>query len=344
MSIEEVAARAGVSIATVSRAFARPERVNDETRQRVLTAAAALSYRPQSRTRTHIAEDKTLGLFVPDIANPFFAPFIKAVEVQARLQGYAVMIVDSDEHAGDEMALVETMAARVDGLILMSPRMKDEELLEICGSNPTVVLFRHTDGLPNSVLASDDGLNQAMQQLYTLGHRRVVYLAGPPTTYTNKMRIQALQAAAADLGVELIELGPFEPHYEEGVRAADLVCAIGASTVIAYNDLIALGLISQLGARGIHVGREISVIGIDDSWLAKMSHPPLTTVNVPVEESGRTAVRMVIDAQTAPPDAPAKVITLPTRLVIRASLGPAQTTDADRPGNTRTRSTARQSG
>ena len=323
VGIDEVAAEAGVSRATVSRAFARPERVQEATRRRVLAAAAALNYRPQTRTRASQSVKRTLGLFVPDIANPFFAPFIKAVELKARQHGYAVMIADSDEHSGDEVALVEAMAARVDGLILMSPRMTDVELRTICAAHQTVVLYRYIDGVQNAVLVNDDGLTQAMQQLHALGHRRVVYLAGPPRAYTNTVRHNVLHAAAAKLDVELIELGPFEPRYEEGARATDLVCAVRATTIIAYNDLIALGLVAQLAARNIVAGRDISVIGIDDSWLARISSPPLTTVHVPVEETGRLAVQMLLDMPSDPSEmVEDRIITLPTRLIIRASLGP----------------------
>jgi DNA-binding LacI/PurR family transcriptional regulator len=92
-----------------------------------------------------------------------------------------------------------------------------------------------------------------VQQSHALGHRRIAYLAGPARAYTNTVRHDVLHAAAPTMDVEPVELGPFEPRYEKGARAADLVCAIGATTVIAYNDLIALGLVGQLTARGISV-------------------------------------------------------------------------------------------
>lgn len=325
-TIRKVAARAGVSPSTVSRVFGRPEIVAQAARQRVLAAAHELGYQPNPVARSlALGRTGNLGLVVPDIANPFFGPVIKAVQREAQRHGMALFVADSDEHVNDERTQARAMAKQVDGLILASPREPQGQLREILRTTPVVVINRRIDGVPAVLTSPDEGLTQAVDHLVALGHTDALYLAGPQHAYSNGVRRQALQRACRDRHVVLHELGPFEPHFEPGLRAADQVLAGGTQAVIAYNDQIALGLMARLSARGCRVGSDVSVIGIDDAWLARLAHPPLTTVRVPAAAAGTAAVRLLIELTGGGgiPDVP---VELRTELIVRSSTGPRRRT------------------
>jgi DNA-binding LacI/PurR family transcriptional regulator len=317
-TISDVAAAAGVSRSTVSRVFVQPQLVADDARKRVLAAAEALGYEPNPVARSlRRGHTGNLGLVVPDIANPFFPPLIKSVQRQARRHRMALFVADSDEHVDDELGLVRAMAKQVDGLILASPRVAEEDLRQLLQNTPTVVVNRRLEGVPAVITTAQQGLTQAIEHLVALGHLRVVYLAGPRNSYSNQQRRRALGDACRVHGVELTELGPFEPHYESGMRAGDLVLAQRASAVVAYNDQVALGLMARLAERGCRVGPDLSVIGIDDTWLARMASPALTTVRVPADAAGAAAVRLMVDLLGGSiVDTP---VELPTELIVRSS-------------------------
>jgi DNA-binding LacI/PurR family transcriptional regulator len=318
-TISDVAARAGVSRSTVSRVFLQPQVVAEDARRRVLAAAETLGYEPSPVARS-LRRGRTgnLGLVVPDIANPFFPPLIKAVQRQARRHQMALFVADSDEHADDELALVRAMAKQVDGLILASPRVAEADLRALIEGTPTVVINRRLEGIPAVVTTPEQGMTQAVEHLAALGHGEIVYLSGPELAYSNQQRRQALENACRLHGLRLSELGPFEPHFESGVRAGDLVLAQAASAVVAYNDQIALGLLARLSERGTRVGQDVSVIGIDDTWLARMASPALTTVRVPAGAAGAAAVRLMVDVLSGGP-VDGAAVELATELIVRSS-------------------------
>jgi DNA-binding LacI/PurR family transcriptional regulator len=330
-TIRTVAAHAGVSPATVSRVFLRPEIVAQDARRRVLAAAETLGYQPNPVARSlRSGRTGNLGLVVPDIANPFFAPVIKAVQRQARRHDMALFVADSDEHVDDELALARAMAKQVDGLILASPRVAENHLREILQGTPVVVINRRLDGIPAVLTPPDEGLTQAVDHLIALGHREVVYLEGPREAYSDAQRRRALQSACLQRDIPLAELGPFAPHYESGVRAADLVLAHGTSAVIAYNDQVALGLMARLTERGCRVGPDVSVVGIDDTWIAQLANPPLTTVRVPADAAGAAAVRLLLDL-AAGRDVAGAPVELATELIVRSSTAVPQRLAATTP-------------
>jgi LacI family transcriptional regulator len=323
-TIADVAARAGVSKATVSRVFSRPDVVRPETRDRVLETARALSFVP-SRVARSLAIGRTgsIGLFVPDIANPYFAPVIKAVQREARRRDMIVFTADSDEYDEDEYGLAGTMAQQADGLLLFSPRMPDEAILELADRLPLVVVNREIPGVPAVIIPSDDGMDQAVEHLVALGHHRVAYISGPAGTYSNRARRAAVRSAARRFDVQLTELGPFEPFFNAGVRAGDLLIASDATAGIAYNDLMALGVVQRLTERGVKVGRDISVVGFDDIWLAPITQPALTTVHAPAPEAATSALRWLLELIDEPATRERSTIRMACELIVRASTGPA---------------------
>jgi DNA-binding LacI/PurR family transcriptional regulator len=326
-TIRDVARAAGVSQATVSRALSMPELVRPDTRARVEEAARRLGYRPNRAARGLITgRTGNLGLIVPDLANPFFASVVKGVQAAALAADYSVFIADTDEEAGAEADLLRALAKQVDGIILCSPRAPDEDLAGV-GEDTTVVLMNRRAGERASVTVDNaDGMRQALEHLAALGHRRVAYAAGPRTSWSNGQRERGLRQAADAGEVDLVHLGHFPPQFEGGVAAADLAVASGATAVIAYNDLVALGLLSRLGARGIAVPEALSVVGCDGIAMSAMSHPALTTVSVPKRSAGRATVGLLLsmldsDGAAGPP----AHRELPTQLIVRDTTGVAPT-------------------
>ncbi|MDT7697856.1 MAG: LacI family transcriptional regulator, repressor for deo operon, udp, cdd, tsx, nupC, and nupG [Pseudonocardiales bacterium] len=322
MSIRAVAARAGVSPATVSRVFTQPDAVALETRRRVLAVADELHYTPHPVARS-LARGCTgnLGIVVPDIANSFSAVVTKAVQQEAARDGYALFVSGSDELARDEEQWARAMSPQVDGLMLVSPLMSDDALRAL-GPTPLVLSNRLLDALPSVVTDATEAVGHAVEHLAALGHREIVYLAGPEG-FANTMRVRGYDGACRRLGLRPRRLGPFNARFSDGVRAADLVLATPATAVVAYNDEVAVGVLNRLVDRGLRVPDDLSVVGVDDTSLAEMVTPRLTTVRLPAAESGRAAVRMLLDviAGRPGPDGP---LLLQAELIVRSSTGPVR--------------------
>ncbi|MGB4135068.1 MAG: LacI family DNA-binding transcriptional regulator [Microbacterium sp.] len=322
VTLSDIAQRVGVSASTVSRALSDPDRVNTATRTRVLAVAQELGYTPLGDASSPAPSARTIGLIVPDIVNPFFPPVIKAVQARAMARGYSVLIADIDEHPSDELRRARQLVDQVEGLIVVSARTPEAHMGDLIALQPLVLVNRHHDQVASVSIEDSSGIVEAVQHLAALGHRTIGYLNGPRRSWSNQQRQAAVQVAAADAGVDLVEFGPFEPQIQAGVRAADLVWASPVTAVIAYDDLIALGVMMRLNERGIKVGEDFSIIGIDDSPMSGMAYPTLTSIHVPGVEAGMTAVDMLLDVIETQEHASGQT-KLETRLVVRASTAPA---------------------
>ncbi|MBP2478738.1 LacI family transcriptional regulator [Crossiella equi] len=324
-TIRDVARQAQVSVATVSRALSSPNLVREQTRERVLSAAAALGYQPNRAARGLITgRTGNLGIVVPDLDNPFFTGVLKAVQHAAGQADHSVFVADSDEDPVVEEKLVRTMAQQVDGLIVCAPGLPDEPLLKVAASTRLVLVNRELPGTPAALMNAGDGIRQLVEHLAGLGHRRVAFLSGPDTSWSNQQRRQGLRSSAPEHGLEVVELGPFPPRYEGGVAAADLLLAQqGITATIAYNDVMALGVLARLREHGVRVPEDMSLTGYDDLVFAGLCQPALTTVAMPVALAGRLAVEMLLNPPEADeaPDQPRREW-LPTRLVERATTAP----------------------
>ncbi|MFI1093683.1 LacI family DNA-binding transcriptional regulator [Streptomyces sp. NPDC020917] len=322
VTIREVASAAGVSVSTVSRAFISPDQVQAATRQRIMEAAAKLGYAPNPAARSlRGAGTNSLGLIIPDIANPFFPPIVKAMQARARRQGYTVLVADSDEREADELETIAAVSKKVDGLILWASTLGEERLRELNSQMPLVLVNRHVPGIPELHISLEAGIHQAAEHLRAYGHRRCVFVNASRAELS---RGKSIQESFEALDLSLVELGPYEPRFETGVHAATLVAAHGATAVVAHNDLVALGVLHQLAKLGISVPDQVSVIGIDDTLLASVSTPSLSTIRIDPEELARQAGDLLIDTIAGKGGGgPVSLVEVGSRLVPRASTGPA---------------------
>ncbi|MFY1682292.1 LacI family DNA-binding transcriptional regulator [Micromonospora sp. WMMD730] len=343
-TIRDVARASGVHISTVSRTFSAPHLVNPETRGRVLACAEDLGYRPNRAARALITgRTHNIGLIIADIANPFFPPLIKAAEGQARHRDYHVFVADTNEDPAAEEELVHALAKQVDGVLLCSPRMSNGLIEQVSREVPVVVINRQVTGLPCVMMDVGQGARAAIEHLLGLGHRRIALLGGPRGSWTHQQMRRAAGAAARSGGAELTVLGPNPPTETGGGELAARVRDSGVTAVLAYNDLMAIGLIEGLDQLGIRVPQDVSVVGVDDIALSRLTRPKLTTVATPTAAAGRTAVDMLLQHDSDPrPRGGGRAaavgdrrttaqVMLQTELVIRDSTGPVP--GRSRPGS-----------
>ncbi|MEL7977783.1 LacI family DNA-binding transcriptional regulator [Isoptericola sp. F-RaC21] len=319
VTIRDVARHAGVSPSTASRAFTLSGPVDPETHARVLAVAEELGYR-RNRWASSLrgGATKKLAMIVPDLTNPFFADLVRGAQARAHELGYLVLVTDTDDDPRAESEMLASLADRVDGSLLCTPRTPDDQLGRLTSRGPTVLLHRTSDDVPYVISDVAQGVRLAVDNLVALGHRDIAYLDGPPESWSAGLRRTAIAALDLPDGVAVRTVGQVPARFEGGVAGGDLVVASGATAVLAFNDVVALGLLHRLVARGVRVPDDLSVVGYDDVPSAAMATPGLTTVAQPLVASARTGVDMLVDLVEGRPVGDAAVV-LPTHLVVRSS-------------------------
>ncbi len=324
-TIADVAARAGVSAATVSRVMNGTRAVDQEMTERVRAAAVELDYSPSPLARSLVlGRTNTVAVVVPDLGNPTFHGVLRGLSHAAAGNGYHVLVADSAESVTAELALAQQTRRRCDGVVLVAPRMAEDDLARLLRTlQPLVVVNREPVGEHASPVVTADyrlGLTDLLELLYADGHRSLVYLAGAAQSASNTRRLAALEdfgAAHADLTVQIRPCGV---NFADGYDAAAGLVAAGVTGVLAFNDLVAMGLISALGEVGVAVPGAMSVVGFDDIPFARYVTPPLTTAAVPVTELGELAWQGMWDLLSGGP--PRRTVVLSPQVVRRGSTGP----------------------
>jgi LacI family transcriptional regulator len=330
-TIADVAARAGVSTATVSRVLAGVGQARAETRARVLDAARELDYRPSEVARSlKRRSTQTLGLIITDIENPYFPQLVRSVEDAARASGFTVLLCNAADDPEREASYLELLVdRRVDGLIIAASSLGVRHA-EWLSAPPIPVVLVNTAapdvGLPAIMSDNELGGRLAAEHLLGLGHRRFGYLMPPPRNVDAVPRIAGVRAALADARLPPVALtiADGEPQVGGGERATHRLLdrAPDVTAVLAYNDLMAIGALRALDGRGRRVPADASVVGFDDVTLSAYVDPPLTTITQRTEEMGRWAVARLVGEDDANGNGSPQV-RLPVDLTIRASSGPA---------------------
>ncbi|WP_235020225.1 LacI family DNA-binding transcriptional regulator [Ruania rhizosphaerae] len=292
-TIAEVARQAGVSRATVSRVMNDRATVDPQLAARVREVAARLNYSPSRVARSlSLGRTQTVGLLVPDLGNPMFQQVLRGANQAARRSGYRILVADSIEEPQREAELAIEARRRCDALILCSPRMPEAELVQVLGATrPVVLVNRELTGSNVPTLTVDyvHGIRAVADHLLELGHRRLLYLAGPAESASNAARLAGLRQWQAEHQEVVVDHLPCGSMIDDGYRAVDAVLGSGATAVIAFNDLVAFGLLGKLDEAGVMVPGELSVAGFDDIDFARYARPSLTTMSVPQAELGLQA-------------------------------------------------------
>ena len=323
-TIYDVAKAAGVAASTVSRTFNKPGRVNEATRQRVLTAASELGYQhsPQNRALPG-GRHRTIAMVLSDITNPHFFELIRGAEQRARTSDVTLVIVNAEESQRVEENQVRDLSPTVDGFVLAASRLSDDDLVALADRHRVVLLNRELTGLTSVALAVGAGCQQILEHLASLGHQSFTYCAGPPGSWMGAVRWAALSGGAEEHGLTAHRVGPYTPNVANGGVAADGALRTGATAIVAHNDLLAFGIIRRLTRRGVRVPDDVSVVGFDDIFAADFVHPSLTTLGGPGAHAGRLAVELLIDQFAGKSAQEPEQIRLPTELILRESSGPA---------------------
>jgi len=321
-TIGDVATAAGVSRATVSRAFGRPGMLRQETVEHVLTVAGRLGYTP-NRVAQALSTGRfaNLAVVVPDIANPFFPPLIRAAQGRADRAGFAVFLGDADEDPAREDVLLRQLGTQVEGFVLASSRMSDDRIHAHAARRPLVLVNRDVPGIPRVLIDTTRGVTEAVDHLAGLGHRDIAYLSGPTGSWSNSQRKRAVRRAAQRRGLTVQTLAARRPTFDAGRQSVPALLASGATAVVAFDDLMAQGVLAGLAERGVAVPAGLSVVGCDDV-LAAQAYPPLTTVSARSAEAGTAAVELLTGRLASGATMADTRLLLDTTLVIRATTGP----------------------
>jgi LacI family transcriptional regulator len=302
-TVEDVAAAAGVSMMTVSRAINGRPGVSAEVRRRVLEKAADLGYHP-SRIARGLASRKTstLGIVLPDISNPFFAILAKAASDVARSADKNVFIMNTDEDPELEKAALASLESEsIDGVIVAGSRLPIATLAEaVLRFDAAVLVNRETAGPRVDAVNVDDraGAAEAVAYLVGSGRRRIAFIAGPTTSMSGRRRFsgycQGLKAGGLVPDPELVRRSV--PTLDGGAAAMRFLLArnISIDAVVAYNDLVAIGAMRELKDAGRSVPGDIAVIGADDVPYAALVRPSLSTMRVDISALGKIAMTRLL--------------------------------------------------
>jgi LacI family transcriptional regulator, repressor for deo operon, udp, cdd, tsx, nupC, and nupG len=331
-TIREVAKRAGVSTATVSRVLSGDPVVAAETRQSVLEAVAALRYAPNAAARTlRTLRSRKLLVTVPDIANAFFAVILQSIETAALRAGYAVLLGDTQHDPRREDRYAQMLLTReADGLIFLGHRLPSAIAHLVRSSAPdrapivNACEFSPSLGVPSAHIDNVRAGSDAIDYLHGLGHRRLAVITGPLESPLSRDRLKGAEksAKAHHLDKDLVVIhGDFSVR--SGISGADQLFAQKKrpTAVFCFSDEMALGVLRAARERSLRVPEDLSVMGFDDIRFAQYAEPPLTTIRQPMQEIGEEAVRLLLRILNGELSEPVSV-TLPHDLVVRLSTAP----------------------
>ena len=328
-TIRDVARRADVSVASVSRVLTGAGAVTEATRKRVMEAVEALQYVPHSGARSlSTSKTNTVGVILPDLFGEYFSELIRGMDLAARSLGYHLIVSSSHDDAEEASAAIRSMRGRVDGLIVLSPHLGAANLAaNLAGRLPVLLMNGGADaGRPSIVVDNHGGAVAAVEHLIATGRRRIAHIAGPAGNLEAEARLAGyLEAmAAAGLPTTVVD-GAFTKAsgHEAGVQLAAM--APRPDGVFAANDNMAIGAMLALQEAGVRVPEDLAIVGFDDVPLAGLVHPGLTTLRINIAGMGRRALERLVNhiqsAGAADADAACEVVR--PELVVRPSTNPA---------------------
>jgi len=330
--MRDVAQHAGVSVTTVSHVINNTRPVSDELRMRVTEAMQELGYQTNILARSlRKGETLTVGVILPDSANPFFAEVVRGVEDASFMNGYSVILCNTDSNLEKERIYTDVLVKKqVDGILFIAAGLSTENIQSLLDREmPLVIVDRQVPEVNVDCVLTNNrqGGYLAAHHLINLGHRRIGCIVGPENIRSSLERLTGYQEAIHEAGLPfdetLIVKGDFQ--YESGYEAAQRLLTIDdpPSAIFAFNDLMAVGALSYALEKGYPVPTGLSVVGFDDVRLAVYANPPITTVMQPKYEIGELATQILLERMKNPEANPRQRV-LETRLIIRKSTAPFQ--------------------
>lgn len=326
-TIREVAESAGVSYATVSHVINNTRLVSPETRERVLEAMVKLNYHPNALARSlRQGKTNTIGLVLPDSANPFFAEISRSIEDEAFKKGYSVILCNTESDTKRELFYVDLLSKKqVDGIVFVAAGEQADSLDFLLGRNlPVVMIDRNIPNVEVDAVLTDHQLGGwlATHHLIELGHKRIACIAGPSSITPGAERLigyrKALEEAGIPFDESLIIRGDY--HAQSGMDITQSILQMNPrpTAIFALNDLMALGALRAAAEAGYVIPRDLAVVGYDDLEISRFTNPPLTTIAQPKKEIGVQAVHLLVDRMTRKSNTPNRLVLEP-ELIIRRS-------------------------
>jgi LacI family transcriptional regulator len=297
-TIRDVARRAQLSVATVSRALNGFENVSEQARERIAAAVEELGYVPHAGARSlSLARNNAIGVVLPDLHGEFFSEIVRGMDREASRRGYLLLL--SNLHAGGAQAAqaLRAMRGRVDGLVVMAPHLPAHELgTALPKGLPSILINTREDSgqHPSIHLDNAGGVRAVVDHLASLGRKRLVHIAGPATNIDAQERESAFRAAVSDHGLSgVVVVGDFEMESGEAAIRELLKQGTKFDAIFAANDNMAIGALEALRSAGKTVPADVAVVGFDDIPLAR--HLGITTVRVRIAELGERAIQRLVD-------------------------------------------------
>ncbi len=327
ITIRDVAARAGVSVATVSRVLNRKGPIRQATYQKVIEVAESMRFVPHAAARSlSTRSTQTIGVVLPELYGEFFSEVIRGVDVAARQHGYHIILSGSHSDREEMVAVLQAVHGRVDGLIVMSPDLAPSTLLrDLPSTLPVIVLNSTGAGGPSITIDNSRGARAVVRHLAALGHERIAFIGGPRKNADAVQRCRGFvdgMRAAGLKGADALRLdGDFTE--ESGYRAGLAIAKLSPlpTAVFAANDSMAIGALRAMRESSIAVPDELALVGFDDIPIARYVTPTLTTVSVDMAELGRRAFELLLGLIGDERHFRNRREKLATRLVIRESCG-----------------------
>lgn len=332
-TIKEVAAKAGVSVATISRVINNDPAVQASTRERVLAVIRELNYEPNLLGR-HLrkAQTKKILVLIPSISNQFYSKIITKMESVAQDAGYTVLVCMSHSNREIEQSYLDMLKTKVvDGLIFLTSNLTAQEMTAISEHYPIVQCCEFIAGSVTDIVSIDNekAAYDAVSFLLEQGHRRVAFFGSSEKYCSGLMREEGYRNALKDHGIPVDESLLFYDSYgyPGGKRLADAMLRVEdrPTAVFCISDSIAIGCINELIHLGIKIPDEVSVIGFDDTSIAKVFCPAISTVAQPQVEIGKLSMEFLIE-RIKGTDRPPAFISLPHQLILRETTTPAPDT------------------
>ena len=327
ITISEVAQKAGVSSTTVSHVINNTRFVSEEKRKRVEQVIDEMGYRPNALARSlRSGETCTIGLILPDSANPYFAEVGRSIEIAAFEAGYSVILCNTENDLEKEHIYLDVLTKKqIDGMIFVGTGEDFDSCKTLLDMHVHVVAMdRDYPDLEMDVVISDNlqGGRLATQHLIALGHKRIGCIAGPSKVNLSAQRVtgyvQTLEQAGLAVDRDLIISGDFHPGSGQAAASQLLALHDPPTAIFACNDLMAIGVLRAGLELGRRIPEDLAVVGYDDIELASFTTPPLTTIQQPKKEMGATAIKYLLDRIQAGKSCPQKAL-LPVSLVVRGS-------------------------
>ncbi|UFT98673.1 LacI family DNA-binding transcriptional regulator [Radiobacillus kanasensis] len=303
-NIQEVAKKAGVSVATVSRVLNKQAIVSDKTKEKVEQAIKELNYEPSLLGRNlRTSESRLLLVLIPSISNPFYAEIINGIEDTAISLNYNILLCDTDSNPERESIYFNLVKNRMaDGVISMDPTVNKERLFELAETYPIVQCSEYDEHghIPYVTINNEEAAYHAVKHLIEVGHERIALINSDEKFLYARERRQGFERALKEHSLAIEEKWIYhteEVDFEDGQVAIKHLLDLPdkPTAVFAVSDVLAIGALKEIHSRGLKVPEDIAIIGFDKISFSNMTYPTLTTVSQPMYAMGCTAVNMLID-------------------------------------------------